>query len=75
MPLAKAPPIRPPMLVPAATSIGMRCSSSQRITPTWAMPRALPPPNATPTVGRPAGCATSGGTGAAVSGAGRVVGL
>ena len=52
MPVAKAPPTRPPMLVPAATSIGIRCSSSQRMTPTWAMPRALPPPNATPTVGR-----------------------
>ncbi len=51
-PVAKAPPIRPPMLVPAARSIGMRCSSNQRITPTCAMPRALPPPNATPTVGR-----------------------
>ena len=36
------------MLVPAATSIGIRCSSNQRITPTWAMPFALPPPNATP---------------------------
>ncbi len=36
------------MLVPAATSIGMRCSSNQRITPTCAMPLALPPPKATP---------------------------
>ena len=53
MPLANAPPINPPMLVPAATSIGMRCSSSHRMTPTCAMPRALPPPKATPTVGRP----------------------
>ena len=33
-------------------SIGMRCSSNHRMTPTCAMPRALPPPNATPTVGR-----------------------
>ena len=40
------------MLVPAARSIGMRCSSSQRITPTCAMPRALPPPKATPMAGR-----------------------
>ena len=40
------------MLVPAATSMGMRCSASQRITPTWAMPRALPPPKATPMEGR-----------------------
>ena len=52
MPLAKAPPTSPPMLVPAATSIGMRCSSIQRMTPTCAMPRALPPPKATPTTGR-----------------------
>ena len=54
IPVANAPPISPPMLVPAATSIGMRCSCSHRITPTCAMPRALPPPNATPTLG---GCA------------------
>ena len=53
MPVANAPPTRPPMLVPAATSMGMRCSSNHRITPTCAMPRALPPPNATPTTGRP----------------------
>ena len=52
MPVANAPPISPPMLVPAAMSIGMRCSSNQRMTPTCAMPRALPPPKATPTVGR-----------------------
>ena len=52
MPVANAPPISPPMLVPAAMSIGMWCSSNQRMTPTCAMPRALPPPNATPTVGR-----------------------
>ena len=51
IPVANAPPTSPPMLVPAATSIGMRCSSSHRITPTCAMPRALPPPNATPTLG------------------------
>ena len=53
MPVANEPPMRPPMLVPAATSIGMRCSSNQRMTPTCAMPRALPPPKATPTMGRP----------------------
>ena len=52
MPVAKEPPIKPPMLVPAATSMGMWCSSNHRITPTCAMPRALPPPNATPIVGR-----------------------
>ena len=52
MPVAKAPPIRPPMLVPAARSIGTWCSSNHWMTPMCAMPRALPPPNATPTVGR-----------------------
>ena len=52
IPVANAPPMSPPMLVPAATSIGMRCSSNQRMTPMCAMPRALPPPNATPIVGR-----------------------
>ena len=57
------------MLVPAATSMGIRCSSSQRMTPTCAMPRALPPPNATPTVGRVASRTMSGGRSA--SGAGR----
>ena len=46
------------MLVPAATSIGMWCSSNQRMTPTCAMPRALPPPKATPTFGR--SCAKAG---------------
>ena len=51
MPDANAPPTRPPMLVPAATSIGIRCSSNHRITPMWARPRALPPPKATPTTG------------------------
>ena len=61
MPVANAPPTRPPMLVPAATSMGIRCSSSQRMTPTCAMPRALPPPNATPTVGRVASRTMSGG--------------
>ena len=54
MPVANEPPMSPPMLVPAATSMGMRCSSNQRITPTWAMPRALPPPKATPMAGRAA---------------------
>ena len=54
MPVANEPPMSPPMLVPAERSIGMRCSSNQRMTPTCAIPRALPPPNATPTVGRPA---------------------
>ncbi len=58
MPLANAPPTSPPMLVPAATSIGIRCSSNHRITPTCAIPRALPPPKATPTVGR-LSCATT----------------
>src|SRR6187455_1263637 len=48
------------MLVPAATSMGILCSSSQRMTPTCAMPRALPPPNATPTVRRDARPATRG---------------
>ena len=52
IPVANAPPMSPPMLVPAAMSIGMWCSSNQRMTPTCAMPRALPPPNATPTMGR-----------------------
>jgi len=48
------------MLVPAATSIGIRCSSNHRMTPMCARPRALPPPNATPTTGRPS---TTGGPG------------
>ena len=52
MPVANEPPMSPPMLVPAMTSIGMWCSSSQRMTPTCAIPRALPPPRATPTFGR-----------------------
>ena len=67
IPVAKAPPIRPPMLVPAATSIGMRCSSSQRMTPTWAIPRALPPPKATPTVGRAVAIGTRAGPGSTCS--------
>ena len=61
IPVAYAPPTRPPILVPAATSMGIRCSSSQRMTPTCAMPRALPPPNATPTVGRVASRTMRGG--------------
>ncbi len=73
MPVAKAPPIRPPMLVPAATSIGMRCSSNHRITPMWAMPRALPPPKATPIIGRASAGRAMGGrdsaTGAGATGA------
>ena len=48
IPVAKQPPINPPMLVPAATSMGMRCSSNQRMTPMCAIPFALPPPKATP---------------------------
>ena len=52
MPAATPPPMSPPMLVPAIRSIGMRCSSNQRTTPTCARPRALPPPNATPIRGR-----------------------
>ena len=52
MPDAKAPPTRPPMLVPATRSIGIRCSSSHRMMPTCANPRALPPPKATPIRGR-----------------------
>src|SRR6478672_11800380 len=52
------------MLVPAATSIGMRCSSSHLITPTCAMPRALPPPNATPTAVRPVEFVRTGRTSA-----------
>jgi hypothetical protein len=52
IPEANAPPMRPPMLVPADKSIGIRCSSNQRMTPTWASPLALPPPNATPIAGR-----------------------
>ncbi len=59
MPVAKAPPTRPPMLVPAAASIGIWFSSNHLITPMCAMPLALPPPNATPTVRR-AGCAAAG---------------
>ena len=34
MPAANPPPIRPPMLVPAATSIGMWCSSNHAMIPT-----------------------------------------
>ena len=40
------------MLVPATRSTGTRCSSSHRMTPMWARPRALPPPKATPIRGR-----------------------
>ena len=61
------------MLVPAATSIGIRCSSSQRMTPTCAMPRALPPPNATPTVGRVASRTMRGGRSASGAAARGVV--
>ena len=40
------------MLVPATRSIGMRCSSHHLMNPICAMPLALPPPSARPTVGR-----------------------
>ena len=40
------------MLVPTTTSTGMWCSSSHSSTPTCAIPRAAPPPSASPIRGR-----------------------
>ena len=37
-----------PMLVPPTTSIGTPASSSARMTPRWAIPRAPPPPRTSP---------------------------
>src|SRR5690242_3696904 len=47
-PAAKAPPTIEPAEVPAMQSIRMSFSTSARKTPTWAMPRAAPPPSASP---------------------------
>src|SRR4030095_3728813 len=51
IPEAKAPPTIEPAEVPATQSIGMSFSNSARNTPTWAMPRAAPPDNASPILG------------------------
>src|ERR1051325_333593 len=51
-PAANAPPTIEPAEVPAMQSIGMSFSSNARNTPTWAMPRAAPPDNASPIRGR-----------------------
>ena len=53
-PAAYSPPTTAPMLVPATASIGMRISSSARMTPTCAAPRAPPPLSTRPMRGRSA---------------------
>ena len=53
-----------PMLVPAITSTGMRCSSSQRMTPISLIARAPPPPMASPITGRSLGRSAGGTEGA-----------
>ena len=49
-------PVDPaPIEVPEMQSMGMCMASSSRSTLMWAMPRAPPPPSATPMRGRPSG--------------------
>jgi hypothetical protein len=47
------------MLVPATASIGTCSSSSARMTPMWAAPRAPPPLSTSPILGRPSAAAAS----------------
>src|SRR4029453_17396996 len=70
MPEAYAPATSPPMLVPTMKSMGMWCSSNHSSTPTCAMPRALPPPSASPMRGR--GCALAPASGCAAAAAAMV---
>src|SRR5512143_1151470 len=62
-------PIRLPTLVPTTRSMGIFSCSSARITPTWAKPRAAPPPSTRAILGfgggrgvAGAGDGTGGGT-------------
>ena len=57
-PAAYRPPTTAPMLVPATASTGIRISSSARMTPTWAAPRAPPPLSTRPMRGRADSAAT-----------------